>query len=119
MCVHFVQLCGPLKLVIDTEFLVDLARQHVSINDDRVVNGIATMLLRNLVIITSTENGAEKTTYQPFNPTCSPLNPAIVLGHIRDHHFVPLHLVTGIIVLSDFETILLMLHRTYILTKLP
>lgn len=55
-------------------------------DDDRVAYGTAHLLRRRLVIITSDTDGCRKSCYSPLHCEYDD----IALGHISDHHFVPL-----------------------------
>lgn len=82
------QKCGALSLALDDDFLQCLARNYEDVHDNRVAQGMASMLGRKLLIITSSLNGASSALYRPFNVNND--LPTVTLGHIEDQHFVPL-----------------------------
>jgi hypothetical protein len=85
-----VQNCGPLRFALDIDFLHDLAKHGTDVKDTRVAQGMATMLQRNVFVLTSSRtDGVSSTLYRPFNPP-KKQQPTITIGHIKDHHFVPL-----------------------------
>lgn len=71
--------------------MTSLASDHSEISDDRVVQGMASLLGRNILVITgnSSENAHSKM-YRPFCHPKSSVQSTLTLGHIEDHHFVPL-----------------------------
>ncbi len=79
---------GPLRQALDSNFLQSLGTTGADVTDDRVAYGLSSMLCRIILIITSAQNGASSKLYQPFNP--KGLKSPIALGHVKDHHFVPL-----------------------------
>jgi len=74
--------------MLDGDFLLDLAKDGADVKDERVAQGISSLLGRNVTIITSRQHGATSKFYRPMNKKCT--SPPIVLGHVEDHHFVPL-----------------------------
>lgn len=88
-CLLF-QKSGPLRHALDADFLCNLAKDSVDITDSRVAQGMASMLGRNVLIITSSDqDGAVSQLYRPFIHQ-KLICPSLALGHIKDHHFVPL-----------------------------
>ena len=92
----FFQNCGPLKSALDEGFLKNLATNNAETEDTRVAQGMSSLLQRQLLIITSKKDGVTSTLYRPFVSTSRRSNVAqpgvstIALGHIEDHHYVPL-----------------------------
>lgn len=85
--VHVFQKCGLLTK-LDENFLANLQRNNVAIEDTRVAQAMCTMLQRNLLVITSRPTEASCVLYRPFN--AKPVKGSLAVGHISDHHFVPL-----------------------------
>lgn len=57
--------------------------------DDRVTQGIASLLGRKIQVVSSKQDGATLMMFRPHGKKLTDV-PALVVGHIEDHHFVPL-----------------------------
>ena len=77
-----------MKSLIDPDFLRSLSLPFLSVEDERVAKGMASMLKRKLFVITSDVSGPKTQLYRPFSVHIN--EHVLALGHIRDHHFVPL-----------------------------
>ena len=79
-----------LRATLDDEFLRELSTNFTNINDDRVVVGLTCMLRVKILVITSTPTGASSRLYRPPKAKNKEIMETLALGHIEDHHFVPL-----------------------------
>lgn len=69
---------------------MDLAQDGSDVKDQRAVQGMATFLGRSIQVLTSKENGgAISQLFRPYGKNNN-TGSMLVIGHIEDHHFVPL-----------------------------
>src|SRR5437870_2532119 len=75
-----------------------LKQDYQDVCDNREAQGMANMLGRKILIITSAVNGEKSQLYLPFN--IQSYLPIIALGHIDEKHFVPLQKHTSAVLLA-------------------
>jgi hypothetical protein len=101
----FSQKCGPLRAAVSEQFLKELQTNFYDVQDERVAQGISSMLGRNILILSSSSDGVTLHRYRPYsiNHLRNSCVSTLVLGHIKDYHFIPLKpilKVTGNLILS-------------------
>lgn len=77
-----------MQSALDAEFLKNIETDYAAVEDNRVAQAMCNMLGRNVVIITSRQEGATCDLLRPLNT--KPIKSTLSLGHVYDHHFVPL-----------------------------
>ena len=80
-----------LKATIDDAFLTEVAQPYKDVQDDRVMKGLCEMLAINIDVLTFSEaDSSLEMLYYKCSGFRNTATPTINIGHIKDHHFVPL-----------------------------